>query len=437
MPGIILMGTTVAALILSNSMWGDYARHFWEQPLHIGIGTWQLKLSLHSWINDGLMTLFFLLVGLELKREILVGELASFRDASLPVVAAIGGMIVPALIYHVLNADGPTAQGWGIPLATDIAFAVGILVLLSWRIPANLIISLTALAIVDDLGAVLIIAIFYTHDISLMALGGAAGIFFLLIILNQGGIRHPLPYALLGIVLWVTLLKSGVHATVSGVLLALTIPARSAFTLRNLEQRLTQLQSALHSEVADPDAREHALGCPDIATVAENLERAARAVQSPQQHMEHTLSPWVAFLVIPLFALSNAAIDFHAIELGQTLSRPVTMGVMLGLVLGKFIGISCFSWLAIRLRIARLPSGVGWWHLLGAAWLAGIGFTMSLFISQLAFKDPVLVEQAKVGILFASLIAAVCGLVWLLVAKSPVRDESRPARGQRPLDKLA
>jgi len=360
MPGIILMGTTVAALILSNSMWGDYARHFWEQPLHIGIGTWQLKLSLHSWINDGLMTLFFLLVGLELKREILVGELASLRDASLPVVAAIGGMIMPALIYHVLNADGPTAQGWGIPIATDIAFAVGILVLLSWRIPANLIISLTALAIVDDLGAVLIIAIFYTHDISLMALGGAAGIFFLLIILNQGGIRHPLPYALLGIVLWVTLLKSGVHATVSGVLLALTIPARSAFTLRNLEQRLTQLQSALHSEVADPDAREHALGCPDIATVAENLERAARAVQSPQQHMEHTLSPWVAFLVIPLFALSNAAIDFHAIELGQTLSRPVTMGVMLGLVLGKFIGISCFSWLAIRLRIARLPSGVGW-----------------------------------------------------------------------------
>jgi Na+:H+ antiporter, NhaA family len=432
--GIILIGTTLVALILANSMWGDYVRHLWEQPLHIGIGAWQLKLSLHSWINEGLMTFFFLLVGLELKRQILVGELASFRDALLPAAAAIGGMLMPALIYYVLNPDGPTARGWGIPTATDIAFAVGILVLLAWRIPANLIIFLTALAIVDDLGAVLIIAIFYTHDISLIALGSAAGIFFLLILLNQGGIRHPLPYGLLGIVLWVTLLKSGIHATIAGVLLAFTIPARPAFTLQHFEQRLTQLQSALHSEVADPDACEHALGCPDMATVAENLESAARAVQSPQQHMEHTLSPWVTFLVIPLFALSNAAIDFHAIELGQTLSHPVTMGVMLGLVLGKFIGISCFSWLAIRLRIARLPAGVGWCHLFGAAWLAGIGFTMSLFIGQLAFKDPVLVEQAKLGILFASLVAAVIGLMWLLLAKSPLGDESSRARDERSAD---
>jgi NhaA family Na+:H+ antiporter len=426
--GYILMGTTVVALVLANSMWGDYARHLWEQPLYIGIGTWQLKLSLHSWINEGLMTLFFLLVGLELKREILVGELASFRDATLPVMAAIGGMIMPALIYYVLNPDGPTAHGWGIPTATDIAFAVGILVLLSWRIPANLIIFLTALAIVDDLGAVLIIATFYTHEISLTALGGAGGILFLLTILNQGGIRHPLPYGLLGIVLWVTLLKSGVHATVSGVLLAFTIPARPVFTLQHFEQRLTQLQNALHSEVAALDACENALGCPDMATIAENLERAARAVQSPQQHMEHTLSPWVTFVVIPLFALSNAAIDFHAIELGHALSHPLTMGVMLGLVLGKFIGISFFSWLAIKLRIARLPSGVGWWHLMGAAWLAGIGFTMSLFISQLAFKDPVLVEQAKLGILFASLIAACLGLIWLLVAEVPVSKEGKSGK---------
>jgi Na+:H+ antiporter, NhaA family len=282
-----------------------------------------------------------------------------------------------------------------------------------------------------NLGAVLIIAIFYTHDLNLMALGGAADIFVLLIILNQGGIRHPLPYGLLGIVLWGTLLKSGIHATVSGVLLAFTIPARPALTLQHFEHRLMQLQSALHSEVADPDACEHASGCPDMATIAENLERAARAVQSPQQHMEHTLSPWVTFLIIPLFALSNAAIDFHAIELGQTLSHPVTMGVMLGLVLGKFIGISCFSWLAVRLGIARLPAGVGWWHLLGTAWLAGIGFTMSLFISQLAFKDPVLVEQAKVGILFASLVAAAIGFTWLLAAKSPPRDASRPTRDEQ------
>jgi Na+:H+ antiporter, NhaA family len=426
--GIILMGTTVVALIFANSTWGNYVHHLWEQPLHIGIGTRQLKLSLHSWINDGLMALFFLLVGLELKREILVGELASLRDALLPVVAAIGGMVMPALIYYVLNPEKPAAHGWGIPTATDIAFAVGILVLLSWRIPANLIIFLTALAIVDDLGAVLIIAIFYTHEISLLALGGAAGVLFLLIILNQGGIRHPLPYALLGIVLWVTLLKSGIHATIAGVLLAFTIPARPAFTLQHFEQRLAQLQSALHSEVADPDACDIVLGCPDMATVAENVESAARAVQSPQQHMEHSLSPWVTFLVIPLFALSNAAIDFHSIELGQALSHPVTMGVMLGLVLGKFGGISCFSWLAIKLKIARLPAGVGWQHLLGAAWLAGIGFTMSLFIGQLAFKDPALVEQAKLGILFGSLIAACLGLIWLLVAEVPVSKEGKSGK---------
>lgn len=432
--GIILMGTTVVALILANSTWGDYIRHLWEQPLQIWVGSWQLKLSLHSLINEGLMTLFFLLVGLELKREILVGELASFRDALLPAVAAMGGMLMPALIYYVLNPEDPAARGWGIPTATDIAFAVGILVLLAWRIPANLIIFLTALAIVDDLGAVLIIAVFYTQHLNLLALGAATGILVLLIILNQGGIRHPLPYGLLGIVLWITLLKSGIHATVSGVLLAFTIPARPAFTLQHFEQRLVQLQGVLHSEVAARDGCEHALGCPDMATIAQNVESAARAVQSPQQHMEHALSPWVTFLVIPLFALSNAAIDFHAIELGRTLSHPVTMGVMLGLVLGKFIGISCFSWLAIKLRIARLPAGVAWRHLLGAAWLAGIGFTMSLFIDQLAFDDPVLVEHAKVGILFASLVAAAIGFIWLLVTKPPARDESTPARNERSRD---
>ena len=432
--GIILMGTTLVALVLANTPWGDYARHLWETPLQIGLGPWQLKLSLHSWINEGLMTLFFLLVGLELKREILVGELASLREALLPAVAATGGMLMPALIYYVLNPEGPTTRGWGIPTATDIAFAVGILVLLAWRIPANLIIFLTALAIVDDLGAVLIIAVFYTQHLNLVALGAAASISVLLIILNQGGIRHPLPYGLLGILLWVTLLKSGIHATLSGVLLAFTIPARPAFTLQHFEQRLVQLQSALNSEVADPDACENALGCPDMATIAENVESAARAVQSPQQHMEHALSPWVTFLIIPLFALSNAAIDFQEIQLGQALSHPVTMGVILGLVLGKFIGISCFSWLAVRIGIARLPAGVGWRHLLGAAWLAGIGFTMSLFISQLAFNDHVLVEQAKVGILFASLVAAAIGFIWLAAIKPPGRDSSTPARDKQSSD---
>lgn len=422
--GVILMGTTVLALVLANTAWGDHARHLWEQPLSLGLGSRELKLSLHSWINEGLMTLFFLLVGLELKREILVGELASIRDALLPVAGASGGMVMPAVIYYALNPEGPAAAGWGIPIATDIAFSVGIMVLLSWRIPANLIIFLTALAIVDDLGAVLVIAIFYAHDFNVVALGAAGGIFLLLVILNQGGIRHPLPYGLLGIILWGALLQSGIHATIAGVLLAFTIPARPAFTLEDFDKRLVQLHTALRTKVPGLETCEDTWGCPVMATVAENLERAARAVQSPQQHMEHTLSPWVTFVVIPLFALCNAAIDFRDMEFGRSLSHPVTMGVVLGLVAGKFIGVSFFSWLAVRLRIARLPAGVGWRHLLGAAWLTGIGFTMSLFINELAFKDQALMVQAKLGILFASLVAAVIGCAWLLMAK-PAKEEER------------
>jgi NhaA family Na+:H+ antiporter len=307
-------------------------------------------------------------------------------------------------------------------MATDIAFCIGILVLLARRIPKSLIIFLTALAIADDLGAVLVIALFYTRDLSFHALSGAAAILALLAVLNRGGIRHPLPYGALGLALWVALLHSGIHATLAGVLLAFTIPARPAFTPVEFERRLIQLQGPLSTEAGDPKSCEHPLKCPVMATVAENLEKAARAVQSPQQHMEHTLSPWVTFLVIPVFALSNAGVDFSSIQLVESLGQPVTLGVVLGLVFGKFIGISGFCWAAERAGIARLPQGVHWPYLLGAAWLAGIGFTMSLFIGQLAFEDPVLVEQAKLGILVASTLSAVVGLIWLIFVKPPARE---------------
>jgi Na+:H+ antiporter, NhaA family len=419
--GIILMGTTVLTLILANSMGGTYLHHFWEQPTHLGIGPWHLKLSLHQWVNEGLMTLFFLLVGLELKREVLTGELSRPRDAVLPVAAALGGMLVPAAIYLLVDASGPTAHGWGIPMATDIAFSIGILVLLAWRIPKILIIFLTALAIADDLGAVLIIAIFYTHEISMVPLGSAAGILALLVILNQGGIRHSLPYAILGLLLWLALLKSGIHATISGVLLALTIPAYPVFSPSQLEKRVAQLQETLQARAEDPESCESPLSCPIMATVAENLEHTAKKVQSPQQRMEHLLNPWVTFLVIPIFAFSNAAVDFGAISLWESLGQPVTLGVMLGLIFGKFVGISSFSWLAVKSGLARLPSDIHWRHLLGVSWLGGIGFTMSLFIAQLAFNDPKLVEQAKVGILFASALAGIIGLTWLLWSTSAKR----------------
>ena len=417
--GIVLMGTTVVTLLLANSGWGENLRHVLETPARIAIGPWHLDLTLHQWVNEGLMALFFLVVGLELKREILVGELSSPRDGAFPVVAALGGMIVPALIYHAINPEGPAARGWGIPMATDIAFSIGILVLLARRIPKSLIVFLTALAIADDLGAVLVIALFYTRDLGFHALAGAAGILALLALLNRGGIRHPLPYGALGLALWVALLHSGIHATLAGVLLAFAIPARPAFTPVEFERRLIQLQEPLSTEVGDPKSCEHPLKCPVMATVAENLEKAARAVQSPQQRMEHALSPWVTFLVIPVFALSNAGVDFGSIQLAESLARPVALGVMLGLFFGKFIGISGFCWVAEKTGIARLPQGVHWPYLLGAAWLAGIGFTMSLFIGQLAFEDPVLVEQAKLGILVASTLSAIVGLVWLFVVKAP------------------
>jgi len=414
--GLILMGTTVLTLIFANSKWGGFLYDILFQPICIGIGSLQMNFTPHLLINDGLMTFFFLVVGLELKREILVGELSSMRDAGLPVLAALGGMVVPALIYYSLNREGLMARGWGISMATDIAFAVGILVLLAGRIPRNLIIFLTALAIADDLGAVLVIALFYTSNINLTALGCVAGTLVFLVLLNQGGTRHPIPYSAGGLLLWLSMLQSGIHATIAGVLLAFTIPARSSFTLFEFEKRLIHLHGLFDAETADLSTPDCLLSNPCLYTIAQGVKDAARAVQSPLQRMEHALSPWVTFLIIPIFALSNAGIDFGEIQVGESLKQSVTLGVIFGLVVGKFLGISVFSWLAVKLRIGRLPAGVKWRHLLGVAWLGGIGFTMSLFISQLAFADPLMKEQAKLGILIASALSAGIGSLWLYLA---------------------
>ena len=420
------MTTTIMTLILANSQYGVFLHSFWEQPTYLGIGANRVTFTPHLLVNDGLMALFFLLVGLELKREILVGELSSMRDAALPIMAALGGMIVPALTFHALNPQGVAARGWGIPMATDIAFAVGILVLLAWRIPRNLIIFLTALAIADDLGAVLVIALFYTNEISLPALGIAGGILAFLFLLKEGGIRHPIPYVLGGVLLWVAMLQSGIHATISGVLLACAIPARPSFSSGEFGQRLDQLQEMFRNDPPS-NATGHPLGNHRLTTLAQGVEDTAKAVQSPLQRMEHALNPWVTFLIIPLFAFSNAGIDFSSIRLGEGLRQPLTLGIISGLVVGKFLGISVFSWLAVQLRIGRLPAGVKWRHLLGVAWLGGIGFTMSLFISQLALPDPILKEYAKLGILFASTISSVIGLVWLYMV-----GDSKAHRGNGP-----
>ncbi|MES2207181.1 MAG: Na+/H+ antiporter NhaA [Pseudomonadota bacterium] len=414
--GLVLIGTTLLALLLATVMGNATFHHFWNQSFALSVeNAFELKLSWHHWVNDGLMTLFFLLVGLELKREILVGELASLKDAALPVIAALGGMIVPALIYTGFNPLGTaTASGWGIPMATDIAFAIGILVLLGERIPKNLIIFLTALAIADDLGAVLVIALFYTSHVNLYALGIAGALFVGLMLLNQGGIRRSLPYTVIGILLWYALLTSGIHATLAGILIAMAIPALSTYQPKQFQQRISELSDAFAEEQHE-DTSHDALSNHRMASIAGAMERTAEAVQSPLQRMEHTLSPWVTFLIIPIFALSNAGIDLSAIEWEKALAQPITLGVTFGLVIGKFLGISVFSWLAIQFGVGRLPNGVNWKHLLGAAWLGGIGFTMSLFIGQLAFNDPIHIEEAKLGILLASIASALLGVAWLYI----------------------
>jgi NhaA family Na+:H+ antiporter len=429
--GIVLIATTLIALALATLLGADPMQQFWERPLAVSAGTSAaLELTIREWVNDALMALFFLLVGLELKREILVGELSSIRDAALPVIAAAGGMIVPALIYVAINVGSAGANGWGIPMATDIAFAVGIMVLLAWRVPRNLVIFLTALAIADDLGAVLVIAIFYTAELNVTALAVAALLLGVLFLFNRAGIRKGLPYAAVGVLLWFALHASGVHATLAGVLLAAMIPARPAHSPPDFEHRIEQLQNAFRADRRDPDTPDDPLSNSRMASIAGAMERSAVAVQSPLQRMEHALTPWVTFGIIPLFALANVGLNLGAIDWSHLLQSRVTAGVFTGLVFGKFIGVLGFSWLAVRMGVGRLPRGVSWKHLAGAAWLAGIGFTMSLFITQLAFRDASLVEEAKLGILLASIVAAAIGLTWLFWAGSGASARVQPADAQ-------
>lgn len=411
--GLVLLAATAVALLLGAALGTPTLAHLQEQRIGLVAPGFALELTLHEWIGDGLMALFFLVVGLELKREILVGELSSWREAALPVIAAAGGMIAPALVYLALNAGTAGAAGWGVPTATDIAFAVGVLVLLGERVPRALVVFLTALAIADDLGAVLVIALFYSHGLDAAALGAAGAVTALLVLLNRGGVRHPLPYLVAGVVLWYFMLGSGVHATLAGIVLAACIPARGAVAPRQYRERLDALRERFEADLRDVSTAEDPLRNEALARLAASMEASAAAVQSPLQRMEHALTPWVTFVVIPLFALANAAIDVTDVDFGALLTERVTLGVLAGLALGKFIGITLAAAAAVKLGIARLPPGVTWRHLAGAAWLGGIGFTMSLFVAQLAFGDPGMVEHAKVGILLGSLVSALAGLAWL------------------------
>jgi NhaA family Na+:H+ antiporter len=412
--GIVLLAATLLALVWANTAFSTGYFSLWETPLAITLADLALSEDLLHWINDGLMVIFFFVVGLEIKREVLVGELASPKRAALPVMAAIGGMVLPALFYAAFNAGGEGAGGWGIPVATDIAFTLGLLTVLGRRVPTSLKIFFTALAIADDLGAVLVIAIFYSGDIHLAALAVGGGFLLALILMNRLSVRNPLPYGLLGIGLWLAFLESGIHPTIAGVLLAMTIPARtrvraSAYT--------AQCTAALGGLGRDELAGEEAAAMGRQQAAAQTLETIAERIQSPLQRLERSLTPWATYLIIPLFALANAGVALSE-DIGATLASPISLGIILGLVVGKSFGITLFSWLAVRLGIAEMPTGVGWRRLFGVSWLAGIGFTMSLFIASSAFDDPTHLDTAKLSILIASLLAAAIGLAFLTVIGS-------------------
>lgn len=406
--GILLLACTLIALVWANSPLADTYAALWHTRFTIGLGSFLLDHDLHFWVNDALMAVFFFVVGLEIKREMVAGELASPRQAALPILAALGGVVVPALLYASLNFGTEGSRGWGIPMATDIAFATGVMALLGSRVPMGLKVFLTALAIVDDIAAVLVIAVFYTANLHWGALGLAGACLLLAVAANRLQVRHPLPYALLGGVLWIAVLHSGVHATIAGVLLAFVIPVRTAINqgefLRHGRAMLDYFEDAASREPFD------VLNDIEQQAAIEGLEDACEKMQPPLHRLEQALHPWVTFVIMPLFALANAGVVLS----GPSAGGAITMGVALGLIFGKPIGITLASWLAVRSGLASLPQSVSWRQIHGAGWLGGIGFTMSLFMAGLAFTDDGKLTAAKLGVLGASVCAGIVGslILW-------------------------
>lgn len=387
----------------------------WHAKLAAGIGPFFLSSTLHQGINDGLMVIFFFVVGLEIKHEVLAGELASLRKAMFPICAAIGGMVFPAAIYAGFNLGKPEISGWGVPMATDIAFALGILALLGDRVPLALKVFLTALAIVDDLGAVLVIAVFYTSELNLGALRAGFGVFVVMAGINKAGVRSPLVYFLFAVALWLCFLKSGVHATIAGVLAAMTIPARTLVDEDTFLSRLEFLTARIRNAEGAAGTHEHNIR---VRELAGNLAEAAKHAQSPLQRLEHSLHPWQAFVIMPVFALANAGLPIGAESL-ELMTETTSLGVIAGLIVGKPLGVTLCSWLAVKAGLASLPASVAWTHVHAVGWLAGIGFTMSLFIDGLAFQNEAFLTMGKTGILTGSLIAGIGGFLLLRKALRP------------------
>lgn len=416
---IILLVCAAIAILWANSPWAESYFHLWESELSFTMGNGTFSLTLHQWVNEALMMFFFLMVGLEVKEQVLVGELSSLRHAILPVAAAIGGMIVPAILFTLINHGSEGAAGWGIPMATDIAFALGILALLGKRVPLSLKVFLAALAIADDIGAILVISLFYTEQIVIGGLALALVFFIIVLVLGRLGIYNGIIYFVLALGIWFGLYTSGIHATIAGVLLAIAVPARCLTdpkkALKRIFDRLDANRIHGHHLLHDKEQQE----------VVIELNEVVHDIEPPLVQLEHSLQPWVTFVVMPLFALSNAGVALSG-NLLESLLNPVSMGIILGLFVGKQIGITLATWLLVKSGLASLPHGITWRQIHGVSMLAGIGFTVALFVTELAFEgNHHLVAEAKTGIIFASLISGVVGYALLRGVNIP-RPTSTP-----------
>ena len=396
------MIAAVVAIGWANSPWSDQYHHILEHHLTLNAGLFEVELSIEEWINDGLMAIFFFVVALEIKRELLFGQLSTPRRAALPVIAAFGGMVVPAALYLSINSGGEAVRGWGIPMATDIAFALGALALLGRRVPLELRMLLLGLAVVDDLGAIMVIAVAYSESLDFMQLGLAAVLIGAMLLTNRIGFSHAPVTAALAFLIWVAVLKSGVHATVAGVLIGALTPTRPTFSREEFGQEAEGLLAEYRTSlIAEGDDR--------TETILGEFEELVKGTESPLERLERMIHPWSSYVILPVFALANAGIEISEEGIREAASNSVTLGVVLGLAVGKVIGITLFPWVASRFGLAELPDTVSWTHVAGIGLLGGIGFTVSIFIAGLAFVDPVLVNDAKIGIIGASLLSGLVG----------------------------
>ncbi len=419
--GLLLLATSLIAIVWANSPASDSYFHLWETKLEFTIGGFQLELTLHEFVNDALMALFFFVAGLEIKREMVVGELRDRRAAAMPVLAAFGGMVVPAMIYAAVNAGGEGIKGWGIPMATDIAFAVGVVSLLGPRVPAQLKLFLLTLAVADDLGAIAVIAVFYTQGLNFAWLGLSVATLVMVYVIRRAHVWYKPVYVVLGVIAWYAMFRSGVHATVAGVALGFLTPVLALKPELNPEEIADQLE--VLDDITAADVRAAAFHLRETVPVADRLV--------------DVLLPWTSFLIIPVFALANAGVKIAGDSLGATLTSRVTIGVVLGLVVGKTVGVCGMAYIASKLGIGTLPRGATFLHMLGISMAAGIGFTVALFVAGLAFTSPALQDQAKVGIFIASFGAAILSAIVLSIAAKRVSPEERALEAEEDAELFA